>query len=325
MKLFPLAAIPVACLCGQTPPATRVIQETAIGPVLEGTLYRATVCPSGTVVVHNGVGDVVIVSKEGAILARHSAVLPENSTASACTEDNKFFAAAKGHIHTYELSPTWNIVPNRSFYVSGIGLRLLAAGDVLYVVGYARVKGTPVLIRRYRWSDGTFLGTLEPPLPLTKDHAVNRYLPEGSLLWHAATRQVLYSPANPFEFHAFDTSGRLVAVTQPSRVDFRNVAAHSLAPPLQMKVDWVVNAAALPEGHIVAHVIRRGETRDQFSGVPYSFLAVLDARMNTLASRIKVGESRFPGLLIGADAAGDLYFAKLVTSEGGTILRVRLN
>jgi hypothetical protein len=209
MKLnrLTLVAIAGACLFGQTPPTAKVIRETAIGPVIQG-LDRASVCPSGTVVAHNGAGDVVIVSKEGAILARHLAVLPENTTASACNEHNKLFAAAKGYLYVYDLSSTWEVVRKGSFYVAGIGLRLLPAGEELYVLGYARVNGTPVLIRRHRWSDGTFLGTLDPRLPLISGRAINRYLPDGSLVLQAGTRPDFVHSGKSFSVPCVRQRGR---------------------------------------------------------------------------------------------------------------------
>jgi hypothetical protein len=71
--------------------------------------------------------------------------------------------------------------------------------------------------------------------------------------------------------------------------------------------------------------MKPGDPAGQSTGVPYNYLCVFDGRLNTLSSRIQVEGTKFPGLLIGADAAGHLYFARLVTSEGGAILRVRLN
>jgi hypothetical protein len=120
----------------------------------------------------------------------------------------------------------------------------------------------------------------------------------------------------------FDADGSFRNVVRPALPHFRNATA---GPPRQPTgVDWVVNTVALPAGRVAVHVVRRGDGPGTVSDVPYSDLTVFDSTFQIEAAGIRVGEARFPGLLAGSDAAGNLYFAKLSIPDGGTILKVRL-
>jgi hypothetical protein len=154
------------------PKEARILAETAIGPILPDVMYRAAVCPTGAVVIHNGIGDVMIVSRDGAILARRAGAVIQDGTASACDDPNTLFVAAKGSIYRYEMSPAWELTLKESFAVSGITLRLALDRESLYLLGYARIDGTPVLIRRHRRSIGERSTGICPKGPFCRSSAV---------------------------------------------------------------------------------------------------------------------------------------------------------
>jgi hypothetical protein len=136
----------------------------------------------------------------------------------------------------------------------------------------------------------------------------------------------LYIPANPFQFHLFDAAGRHLEAVRPVVAGFRNAPlTTSFSRSQSTAVDWVVNAAVLPGGNLAAHVIRRGEGGNYSDPVPYSHLNVFGPELNLVAGPIAIPKYRFPGLLLGADSLGNLYFGRFSVPEGGAILKVRVD
>jgi hypothetical protein len=325
-KVFFMLASGWGLLWSQGGLSSEVVRDMPVGAVQQGVGYRGAVCPNGVVVVHSEHGDVVVLDRSGSVLTRKSGTAIQHGTASTCDEQNRLFVAARGYIHVFEMAAPWDFAPKHTFWVTGIGLRLLVDGDILYILGYARADGAPAMIRRYLWREGQLLGTMAPDVPLHLGKAVNLYAPEGSLIAQRGRGRLLYVPANPFEFHVFDGDGRLADVVRPSVPLFRNVDPSSQLASRVMaaRVDWVVNSVELPDGKVVAHVVRRGDLPGESAGAPYSSLNVFDSELRLTAGGIVVGDERFPGLLFGADASGHLYFAKLSVREGGRVLKVRL-
>jgi hypothetical protein len=306
-----------------------IVRETALGPISRGGRYLATVCPSGMSFVHSGFGGIVVVGAQGSILTTLSSVEGlEDATASMCDSRNRLFVAGKGFVRVFDVSPIGQVTRSHSFYVSGIARRMTVVGDVLYILGYAKVSGKPTLLRRYSLPDGRLLSTMEPRVPVhagAGNNAINSFATEGSLSVYPASSGVLYVPANPLEFTTFDASGQQVRAIRPAVPHFANVDPSArLGAPDWKSVDWAVNTVIAPDGRIVVHVVKRGDLPGAPVGVPYSHLKLFSPDFEIIADNIQVGSDRFPGLMIGSDRDGNLYFARLSVPGGGAILKVRL-
>lgn len=298
-----------------------VLRRTSIGLLPETGLTRASVCPNGMAVVTHDSGELTLVDAGGRILIRRHA-LPElaGALASACDDQGELYISANGGmVRVYSVASSGELTPRRSFRIGGGPNRFLLSGDELYVVGLARAGSSSVFLRRFRASDGEFLGAPVLDLPLGRGAQINQLLLNGSLLRRPNRNEVLYVPANPLAFWIFGAGGRTLGRKRPSgsRLQDADLGVVPGVLPINWSAfDWVRNVAALPDGAVVAQIILGNRP-----GGNQSFLEVFDKELNGVTGRIPVPFDF--GFLLGADREGYLYAANLRTG-GSSILKVRL-
>ncbi|MCC6857406.1 MAG: hypothetical protein IT158_02540 [Bryobacterales bacterium] len=319
-------ALPVAVFAAvfiaaaQTSPL-EVLSRTSLGPLSgERVIYRASVCANGTSVVTNNNGEMTLVDSSGAILAnRVERAELAGAVASGCDEQGLLYVSAPPLIRVYEFPQAREPVLRNSIRISGAPERILAVKNQLFIVGLARAENRHVFLRRFSLPEGKLEGMPAIDLPLGSGRQLNMLLLLGSLLWHPQREQVIYVPANPFEFWCLDLEGRVVETRRPPTSRFQNAdlsGSPASSPADWRSFDWVQNAVCLPDGRIAVQWMtgRRAPKSESYLEVYYRNLTLETAGM-PLTSDF--------GHLLGADRAGNLYFANL-RMGGSSIVKARL-
>lgn len=300
-------------------PRLDIIWRTPIGALEERVNHRGCVCPNGTMVLTYSNGAATLIDSTGTVVALKIS-MPElaGAVASVCHNDTVYISAEPPHVRVLRISAGPDLTVSRSFTMAGAPNRFVLHDQTLWVLGMARVGESNVPLRRFTIS-GAFLDAPEIGEPLVRGQVINQLLLQGSLVFHPTRQQVIYVPANPFRFFCFDLDGRLVQskVAVGSRHEEADLSGLAAGPVRWSFFDWVRNVACLPDGRIVAQVIKGAR-----AGGNVSYLEVFDQNLDLAARDIPIPFDM--GYLLGSDAVGDLYFANL-RIMGASVLKVRLS
>jgi hypothetical protein len=294
---------------------------TAIGQIRPDGITRAGVCPDGLAFVTHSSGKLTAVGSSGAMVLDLTGVAEiEGVIGGTCDDDNRLFlSGGNGRLNIFRFAPEGQLKLERSLKIAGQQNRLLVTKSDLYVLGYSKVGGDIVPLRRFRLSDGAYLGPVPTNQPVEVEGRGNQLAINGSIMWHPKRQEMLYIPANPLMAVYFEPGTGAVKKLVPrvSNVQAADLSGVSSSGALNWSdFDWAFNSTVLPDGRIVV-LVRKG----RLSGQPDLALELFTADLDLIA-RIPV--PREFGLLIGSDRDGILYFAKLDVAKGGTIAKVRL-
>ena len=304
----------------------RLARQTPIGALLPG-IYRSATCADGTIAVVNGNGALVLVDTTGAAasITSHAAEL-QNAVGIACDEQNRLYiAASPALVRVYTIAPRGEITLVNTLHVTGQRNRLLAVQSRLFVLGLARVAGRFVFLLQYDLTTGDPVGPIDLDLSLSQAPPFNQFLLNGSLTWNPVLREVIYIPANPFQFWCISPSGALLQVRQPNlthhvNADISGLPADSLRRGNAWdNMDWIYGSASFPDGRMVVQ-LKKGVRQ---AGEPAAHLEVFDSNFTLIAD--DVVSDAFSAPLIGADADGYLYFLQLDRAAGATVFKARFS
>lgn len=296
-----------------------IIWRTSIGTLEERVNHRGCVCADGTLVVTYSNGAVTVIDAGGSVLALRSPV-PElqGALASVCEGDTLYVSTSQSAaVRLFRIGPGGRLTLLRSFPMTGAPNRFALLDGKLWVLGMARVGNSHVPLRRFT-AQGEFLDVPEVPLAAMSGGLVNQLVLQGSLTVHPSRQQVIYVPANPFRFFCFSPDGRLAESKAAAGTRHEEADLSGLAPwaVRWSYYDWVRNVVCLPDGRLVAQIIKGARP-----GGDASFLEIYDRNLDLVARDIPVPFDM--GYLFGADAAGYLYFVNL-RILGASALKVRL-
>lgn len=313
------AAISAVCETGQL----RIVGRKAVPEIPQRGLIRLWVCPNGLVVVAGGSGELVLLDGGREKVVYHSVVSElAGFGGGGCDDQGVLYFAVHTpegtFVRLYSWRPQEGLKFQGVFRTTGRIERLLPVGQDLYVVGLARIGSEYVFLRRFRLPEGVYLGSPAVKMPVRDGpELIHHFATQGSLFWHPRHKHVVYVPANPFEFWRLDQNGEVVANHRPPVANFMNATPGARSWNLDM-FDRVYNAAALPDGRVVAQILTGA-----FRPRRQTFLVVLDSDFRLTEQEIPMAPET--GLLVGADAEGTLCFADLVMSGESAIVKARLD
>ncbi|HXG33012.1 MAG TPA: hypothetical protein VNJ11_06585 [Bryobacteraceae bacterium] len=315
--LFLAAAVTALCEQGQL----RLTSRTAIPEVPQQGLVRLWLCPSGLVVITERRGEVILVDGPREAVIYHK-TLPELAgvEGGTCDDQQRIYfsihSPEAAFVRTYSLSPQGELKFDRAFPSTGRMERLLVVGRHLYAVGLARTGSAHVFLRRFQLPEEPYLDSPPVKVPAGRE-LVNYFAVQGSLFWHPGRKQVVYVPANPFEFWCLDENGKVAAAHRPQVANFINAPPGASGNRDFHMYDTVYNAAALPDGRIVAQVLT-GAARPKRQ----TFLVILDSEFQPAGAELPMAPEF--GLLVGVTADATLYFADHVKPGGTFLVKARL-
>jgi hypothetical protein len=132
----------------------------------------------------------------------------------------------------------------------------------------------------------------------------------GSVIWDSVQQRASYLPLGRYTFETYDATG--------THVGRRDLGAR-LNPPAQEQIKRVLQ---LRNGEFVVQIV--GGIR--VAQPPYAWKPT--ARLELLSptlSAVAMLDGGGPGLLIGADDDGHLYFQNIVRDGGTVIIKTKLN
>jgi len=318
-----LAVLPIAP--AQSPRVEDVWHKETLHPVAARTLYRFATCPNGLTLITNTNGDLLAVDAQGVLQADRRIDELADVTASTCDSSGRFLVASEGWLRIFNVSEHADLELAAKHWIAGGPSRLMATPEGgLYVVGMAFQDGQHVFLRRFRLSDGQFLGVPQVQLPFKSAAGFNSFAVNGVLAWNRAKEEAVFAAANPAKLWRMKGDGSAHAVL-PQAVAFRNAEV----PPEDygrrgwQDHDWIRNMAALPDGRIVAQVFR-GRGNPPPDGESFAYFFVLNQDYETVTEKIPVEADEFSGLLSGADSDGNLYFVDLEVGSVAKVTKARL-
>lgn len=322
-----MAAILLAGQAGSADYRLEVIQRIPAAAARERGLHRVAVCPDGTWVITHNSGSATVVDAGGSVRFSGSGLeaLAE-VTASTCDAANQLWTGGAGTIRRFEISSSGEPRLQQTIRAGGGANRILAAGDQLYLLGLARINEKHVILRRFSLRDGAPAGVIPVDLPVWSGKTVNQLVLNGSLF--IAGQDLIYVPANPFEFWRFDRDGRRLEVKRPKLPHFENADLDGLRlgparPPRSF--DWAFNALPLPDGRIVVQLMKGTDPeRPPATTAPNNFLAVFDSNLELLAGNVPADGIGTAALMIGSDSSGNLCFSDLSVSGSSSLIKARL-
>jgi hypothetical protein len=259
---------------------------------------------------------------EGSILLNRRLEELAGATASTCDPSGRLLSVSEGWLKVFDVSGQADPPLIRKHWIAGGPSRLMATPDGdLYVVGMAAVGGKHVFLRRFRLSDGEFLGIPQVDLPFKSAAGFNSFAINGGLVWNDRKQEAAFFAANPAKLWRMKGEGRAHA-TLPQSLAFRDaqVDPENYGQGNWQSHDWIRNATQLADGRIVAQVFR-GRDNPPPEGETFAYLFVLNPEYEVVADRVP---QEFMGLLSGSDDAGNLYFVDLLVNSGGTVIKARL-
>jgi hypothetical protein len=190
-----------------------------------------------------------------------------------------------------------------------------------------KVNNQHVYLRRFRLLDGTALDLAPGYVEARPGSPATRFLTEGSVIWNSVSDSVVYIPQNPWELRRFSAAGQVVEVGRPAEADFRNADMQAMSSAMMRRPwiasDTIYNAICLADGRIVLQVLKGRDVirPPQWNGIS-GFLSVLDSTLARPLGRVYLSPG--PGLLVGADSSGQLYFADLGPVGESSVTLARL-
>ncbi|MCB1019748.1 MAG: hypothetical protein KDC27_07450 [Acidobacteria bacterium] len=299
-------------------------RKQTLHPVTARALYRFDTCSNGLTYITSNNGDFLAIGSDGSFLADSHEDELADTTAMACDPPGRLLAVTKGWLKIFDIDPHAKLTLSARHWIAGGPGRLFASpdGDV-YVVGLAVQDGRHVFLRRFRLSDGEFLGVPDVRMPFSVQDGLNSFAVNGSMAWNAGKSEAVYVAANPALVWRL-RGDTLAGVSEPDVV-FENAEWSQGRAPMGgwQNHDAIRTIAALPDGSFVAQVFR-GKGNPPPAGESFAYLFVLDEDYASTSAKISLPAEPFLGMLSGADSDGNLYFVDLKVDSVAKVNKVRL-
>ncbi len=329
LRLLALLSVLLRLLTGQSAVDAAKHFETRysvdIWPVDSSTVYRGSVCPNGTVLVTNTLGDVALIWADGSVLRRNYPAL-QGALGNTCSDGNIAYISARGGLVRSFAVLQAGLVEQNVLFAGGSRAGLLVADSQLFVLGLAPKRTAPSseYLRVVQLPGGANARSVPIDLPLSVGTVYNELVLHGTLLFQKPQHRVLYIPYNPFEVWCLNPAGDVQEVIHP-QTHHRRASIYSGQPTADPffweREDWVTSAAVLPDGRLIAE-IHRGAARGNSDAARPNHVEIFDPTFHLIADDVPLPTA--VGSLLGADSAGFVYSMSVSASRGVSVTKLAL-
>ncbi|MEZ5366745.1 MAG: hypothetical protein R2748_31490 [Bryobacterales bacterium] len=121
-----------------------------------------------------------------------------DATAISCDPTGRLLAVTKGWLKIFDIDPSANLtLAARHWIAGGPGRLFVALRRGCLRCGTGDAGRRHVFLRRFRLSDGEFLGVPDVRTPFSVQDGLNSFALNGSMAWNAAKSEAVYVATNP--------------------------------------------------------------------------------------------------------------------------------